>query len=66
MKTMIERVRERLQTSRLVDVCEKSGVGYDTALRIRDKPDYDPGYSKVQALSDYFDKQPRKKKGGTA
>ncbi len=54
----LEKVRAQLvlvtAERRLAKVRDETGVSYDTLYRIRDQLEYDPGYSKVQALADYF------------
>lgn len=52
---LLKTVRQLLadDVGRLRLVAEKTGIPYDTILRIKNG-EGDPGYSKVQAISDYY------------
>lgn len=62
MIDMLENVRVRLKKSwgKRVVIATETGMSEDSLRRIRDgrhmKRLYDPGYSKVKTLSDYFRK----------
>jgi predicted transcriptional regulator len=57
MNDLLQFVRAELQRSvgDLNRVAHESGLAYDTVLRIKNG-EGDPGYSKVQRLADYFQK----------
>lgn len=61
----LERVRVRLAEigaeRKLSSVAKGSGIALATLWRIKEEEGYDPGYSKVQTLADYF-WPPRKKR----
>lgn len=54
---LLKLVRQRLinDVGRLRLVAEETGIPYDTILRIKNE-EGDPGYSKVQAIADYYAK----------
>lgn len=54
--TLLEMVVARLSTMKgatLFDLAEKTGISYDSLLRMRDGK-VDPSYSKVEALAAHF------------
>jgi len=49
----LEEIRELLQDRRLMVVAQRTGLHYNTLLKIRDNTS-SPSYEAVKALSDYF------------
>ncbi len=43
-----------LKGEKLFDIADKTGVSYDTLIRIRDGAKYDPSFSIVQKLAEHF------------